>query len=366
MAEQDGPVLVTGGSGFLAGRVILRLLSDGHQVRATVRSPGREADLHSALHRAGADTGRLEFVSADLTADDGWAAAVSGCEYVMHVASPFPSRQPKDENAVIAPAREGTVRVLRAAADAHVRRVVMTSSFAAIGYSAKTSGEPYDESDWTDPSGSQSPYVKSKTLAERDAWEFAAANDVELSVINPVGIFGPILGTELPASVQIVKGLLDGRPPVLARASFAVVDVRDVADLHVRALTDPRAAGQRFLAASGQPVTLPEIAGILRLRLGPAGRRVPTRELPDWAVRAVARVVPALAELAGVLGEPKRLSAAKANELLGWQPRPVADVMVATAESLLDRTAARAWGPVVSSRRNSVEPCDGPRRVTEV
>lgn len=335
MTEHDGPILVTGGSGFLAGHVILRLLADGHPVRTTVRSPSREPEVRGSLQRAGAKTARLEFATADLTADDGWAAAVSGCAYVLHVASPFPNRQPKDENEVIRPAREGTIRVLRVAADAGVRRVVMTSSFAAVGYSPKPSGEPYDESDWTDPSGQLSPYVKSKTLAERDAWEFAAAHDVELSVINPVGIFGPVLGNDLATSVQIVDGLLHGKPPVLANASFAAVDVRDVADLHVRALTDPRAAGQRYLAASGQPVTLPEIAETLRSRLGPAGRRIPTRELPDWAVRAAARAVPALRELAGLLGEPKRLSAAKAIEQLGWQPRTVAETMVATAESLL-------------------------------
>ncbi|MDT5191547.1 MAG: hypothetical protein QOI28_3798 [Mycobacterium sp.] len=335
MVEHDSPILVTGGSGFLAGHVILRLLTDGHRVRTTVRSPGREGGVRAALQRAGAETDRLEFATADLTADDGWAAALAGCEYVLHVASPFPNRQPKDENDVILPAREGTVRVLRAASAAGIRRVVMTSSFAAVGYSPKPSGEPYDEIDWTDPSTPQSPYVKSKTLAERDAWEFAAANHIELTVINPVGIFGPVLGSNLATSIQIVEGLLHGRPPVLAKASFAVVDVRDVAELHVRALTDPRAAGQRFLAASGQPVTLPEIAEILRSRLGPAGRRVPTRQLPDWAVRTAARAVPALRELAGLLGEPKRLSTAKATELLGWQPRPVADTMVATAESLL-------------------------------
>jgi dihydroflavonol-4-reductase len=340
--EHDDPVLVTGGSGFLAGHVILALLADGRRVRTTVRSAGRQADVRSTLQRAGADTERLEFTTADLTADDGWAAAVSGCQYVLHVASPFPNRQPRDENDVILPARAGTGRVLRVAADAHVRRVVMTSSFAAVGYSPKPSGLPYDETDWTDPSAPQSPYVKSKTLAERDAWEFAAANGLELTVLNPVGIFGPVLGTDLPASVQIIDGLLLGRPPVLPRASFAVVDVRDVADLHVRALTEPRAAGQRFLAASGQPVTMPEIAAMLRAGLGPAARRVPTREVPDWTVRAAARVVPALRELAGLLGEPKLLTTAKATELLGWQPRSVADTMVATAERLLDRTAAVA------------------------
>jgi dihydroflavonol-4-reductase len=336
VAEHGDRVLVTGGSGFLAGHVILRLLADGYRVRTTVRSPRREADVRAALDRAGADTAGLEFATADLTADDSWVTAAQGCDAVMHVASPFPARQPVDENDVIGPAREGTLRVLRAAAEVGVRRIVMTSSFAAIGYSAKPSGGPYDETDWTDPSAPNSPYVKSKTLAERDAWDFAAANDIELTVINPVGIFGPVLGTDLATSVLIVKGLLQGTPPVLPLASFAMVDVRDVAALHVMALANPHAVGQRFLAAAGQPVTLPEIAGILRSRLGSAGRRVPRRTASDWAVRAAARVVPALRELAGLLGEPKRIHATKATEVLGWQPRPVADTLVATAESLLD------------------------------
>jgi dihydroflavonol-4-reductase len=337
MPDSSAPVLVTGGSGFLAVHVIFRLLGDGRRVRATIRSLDRGPEVRTTLEQAGADVSELAFVAADLTADDGWPEAVADCEYVLHVASPFPPQQPKDDADLIVPARDGTLRVLNAAADAAVRRVVVTSSFAAIGYSPKPSRAPYDESDWTDPSQTNSPYVRSKTLAERAAWQFADQhpNQPELTVINPVGIFGPVLGSNLATSIQIVEGLLHGRPPVLAKASFAVVDVRDVAELHVRALTDPRAAGHRFLAASGQPVTLPEIAEILRSRLGPAGRRVPTRQLPDWAVRTAARAVPALRELAGLLGEPKRLSTAKATELLGWQPRPVADTMVATAESLL-------------------------------
>jgi len=335
MAEHQRLVLVTGGSGFLAGHVILRLLSGGYRVRTTVRSLGREAGVRAALGRA-SDDAALEFVAADLTSDDGWAAAVDGCDAVLHVASPFPARQPENEDDVIVPAREGTLRVLRAASAAGIRRIVMTSSFAAVGYSPKPTGEPYDESDWTDAAAPNSPYVKSKTLAERDAWEFAAANDVELTVVNPVGIFGPVLGTDLATSVQIVKGLLNGRPPLLPHASFAVVDVRDVADLHVMALEDPRAIGERFLAAAGQPVSFPETAATLRSRLGPAGRRVPRLTAPDWLVRTGARFVPSLRELAGLLGEPKRISATKAAEVLGWQPRPVADTLVDTAQSLLD------------------------------
>jgi dihydroflavonol-4-reductase len=327
-------VLVTGGSGFLAGHVIARLLADGHRVRTTVRAPAGIDRVRQDLQRHGADTASLDVVTADLTADAGWAEAAAGAAYVLHVASPFPPQQPEDEDDVIVPAREGTLRVLRAAAGAGARRVVMTSSFAAIGYSPKPSGMPYDESDWTDPVG-QSPYVKSKTLAERAAWDAATDAGLDLTVINPVGIFGPLLGTGVPSSVALIAALLDGKPPLLPRASFAVVDVRDVADLHVRAMTHPAAAGQRFLAAAGQPVTLPGIAATLRGALGPAGRRVPTRSMPDWAVRTAARFVPGLETFAGLLGAPKRVSTAKATGVLGWRPRPVAATMTATAESLL-------------------------------
>jgi dihydroflavonol-4-reductase len=332
----DTRVLVTGGSGFIAGHIIARLLDDGYQVRATLRSLHREAAARETLHAR--DCAQLSFVAADLSSDDGWAAAVADCHYVLHVASPFPPTKPKDENDVIVPAVEGTLRVLRAARHAGVRRVVVTSSFAAIGYSPKASGLPYDESDWTDPDG-QAPYVKSKTLSERAAWDFAAAHpdDPELAVINPVGVFGPVLGADISSSIAIIKSLMDGAIPLLPRASFAVVDVRDVADLHVRAMTDPAAAGQRFLAAAGQPLSMPQIAALLRSALGPAARRVPTREVPDWLVRAAARVAPSLRELADLLGPPKAISTAKATEMLGWQPRSAQDVIVATGESLTTR-----------------------------
>lgn len=182
--------------------------------------------------------------------------------------------------------------------------------------------------------------MKSKILAERAAWDFAAGAELELAVVNPVGIFGPVLGPEVASSVGLIRALLDGRPPVLPRASFAVVDVRDVADLHVRAMTSPQAAGQRFLAAAGQPVTLPEIAAVLRNRLGDAGRRIPRRTAPDWLVRRAARFSPSLETFAGLLGEPKRLSIATPMEVLGWRPRPVADTITDTAQSLLRSAAA--------------------------
>jgi dihydroflavonol-4-reductase len=337
MTDTSAPVLVTGGSGFLAAHIILRLIAEGQHVRTTVRSLDREPAVRATLARAGADTGQLAFVAADLTSDAGWNEAVSGCQYVLHVASPFPPQQPKDENDLIVPAREGALRVLRAAEHAGVRRVVMTSSFAAIGYSPKPSGLPYDETDWTDPTGNQSPYVKSKTIAERAAWEFANHTDrLELAVVNPVGIFGPTLDSDLASSVGLIAALLDGKPPFLPRASFAVVDVRDVADLHLRAMVRPQAAGRRFLASAGQPLSLPEIAAILRPRIGDAGNRIPRRDVPDWLVRAAARFMPALGTFTDLLGPPKLMSTDTATKLLGWQPRPAADTIAATAESLLE------------------------------
>ncbi|MCX2932976.1 aldehyde reductase [Mycobacterium sp. CVI_P3] len=339
----DAPqVLVTGGSGFIAGHLIAQLIADDYRVRTTVRKLDRERHIRAIL--PGTDGGRLQVVVADLTTDDGWPDAVRGCSFVQHVASPFPARRPDNEDDIIVPARDGTLRVLRAATEAGVRRVVITSSFAAIGYSRKTSGTAFDETDWTDASDPVSPYVKSKTLAERAAWQFAARSGTpELAVVNPVGVFGPVLGGDMSTSVRIIDGLLHGRPPVLPRASFAVVDVRDVADLLLRAMTNPLAAGQRYLAAADQPVALPEIAAILRAGLGPGAADVPRREVPDWVIHAAARLVPSLREFTGLLGEPKTLTSAKAVTQLGWQPRPVADTVVATAQSLL-RLAAAATG----------------------
>src|SRR6202020_2574261 len=337
MHDTTAPVLITGGSGFLATHIILRLLSEGYRVRTTVRSLERAPEVRTTLERAGADTTQLSFAAADLTIDDGWPPAVDGCEYVLHVASPFPPQQPRNADDLVVPAREGTLRLLRAANDAGARRVVLTSSFAAIGYSPKPSGLPYDETDWTDPTGEVTPYVKSKTLAERAAWDFVAdpSVGVGLSVVNPVGIFGPALGPDLPTSLVLIEMLMQAEPPLLPRASFAVVDVRDVADLHLRAMLKPEAAGQRLLASAGQPLKLLEIAAILRAALGDGEARIPTREVPDWVVRAVGRFVPALDRFADLLGPPKAVSAEKATKVLGWQPRSAAVTVAETGKSLL-------------------------------
>jgi nucleoside-diphosphate-sugar epimerase len=332
-------VLVTGGSGFIATHCILQLLAAGHRVRATVRSLKREAEVRATLKAAGTDAGeRLAFFAADLTADAGWAEAVAGCDFVLHVASPFPLAVPRHEDELIIPAREGALRVLRAARDAGVRRVVQTSSFAAIGYGHPQMPRPFDEHDWTQVDGpGLTAYAKSKTLAERAAWDFMAreGGSMELAVVNPVGVFGPVLGADFSTSIELVRRMMDGALPALPRITFGVVDVRDVADLHLKAMTAPDAAGERFLAVAGDFLSLRDIAQVLKRRLGDKARRVPTRELPDWLLRIVALVDKSVGQIVPELGKPKNAVNDKARRMLGWTPRPAEEALVATAESLV-------------------------------
>jgi nucleoside-diphosphate-sugar epimerase len=332
-------VLVTGGSGFIAMHCLLGLLAAGHRVRASVRSLAREAEVRATLKSAGADAGdRLSFVVADLTADAGWNAAVAGCDFVLHVASPFPLGVPKHEDELIVPAREGALRVLRAARDAGVKRVVLTSSFAAIGYGHPPIDRPFDEHDWSNPEGEGvTAYAKSKTLAERAAWDFMAREGgaLELSVVNPVAVFGPVLGADMSTSIEIVRRMMDGALPALPRLVFGVVDVRDVADLHLLAMTRPEAAGERYLAVAGDFVAMRDIGLMLKRRLGDAARRVSTRELPDWLLRVVARFDGSVRQIVPELGRRKTAVDGKARRELGWSPRSVEDAVVATAESLL-------------------------------
>ena len=332
-------VLVTGGSGFLGAHCVLALLNAGYRVRTTVRSAKREADVLAMLKAGGVDPGdRLSFAMADLMSDAGWPQAVAGCDYVLHVASPFPPGVPKHEDDLIIPAREGALRVLRAARDAGVKRVVLTSSFAAIGYGKMPpDGRPFTEESWTDPTAKVSAYVKSKTLAERAAWDFVATEGgrLELAVVNPVGIFGPVLGSDHSTSTEFVQRMMNGAMPGLPRLSFGVVDARDVADLHVRAMTNPAAKGERFLAVSGDFMTVREIAQTLKTRLGDAAARVTTRELPDWLVRIVGLFNPEAAQLVTELGKVKNATNAKAVRVLGWAPRSREDALAATGESLV-------------------------------
>ncbi|HXY34446.1 MAG TPA: aldehyde reductase [Planctomycetaceae bacterium] len=332
-------VLVTGGSGFIGSHCILQLLAGGHQVRTTVRNLKREADVRALLKQGGAEPGdRLSFFAADLENDAGWREAVTGCEYVLHVASPFPPTIPKDENELIVPAREGALRVLRAARDAGVKRVVLTSSFAAIGYGQKQQSAPFNETNWTDPNGDDvRPYVKSKTLAERAAWDFIAkeGGKLELSVVNPVGVFGPVLGPDYSTSILIVQRLMDGAMPGCPKLYFGVVDVRDVADLHLRAMTNPAAKGERFLAVAGDFMSMQEIAKVLKAGMGAAAKRVPTRQLPNFLVRVASLRDPAVKQIVPELGKRKNATNEKARRLLGWTPRSNEESILATAESLV-------------------------------
>ena len=334
----SGNVLVTGGSGFLASHCILKLLQQGYRVRTTVRALEKEQRLRASLaHGGGVPGERLRVFAADLNADAGWSEAAAGCDYLLHVASPFPPAQPTDPDDLIRPARDGTLRVLRAAKAAGVKRVVLTSSFAAIGYGQSRPSGLYTEADWTDLSKDLTPYIRSKTVAERAAWDFVVGEGagLELTAVNPVGIFGPLLGPDLSASVTMVKRMLDGRVPAVPRLMFGMVDVRDCADLHLLAMTSPAAAGQRFLCSAGDFLTVQQMARALRDGLGVRARRVPTRVLPDWVVR-LAALFSATARQAATpdLGRFKNASSAKAREVLGWAPRSPQEALVATGESL--------------------------------
>lgn len=331
-------VLVTGGSGFVASYCILQLLAEGHTVRTTVRNLKRESDVRSMLETGGADNcDRLSFFAADLEKDAGWSEATAGCDYVLHVASPIPVSVPKNEDDLIVPAREGALRALRAARDAGVKRVVLTSSFAAIGYGVPPQDAPFDETYWTDLSGyGATPYIKSKTIAERAAWDFVAKEGgLELTVINPTAVLGPVLGPDYSASIMIVQRMMDGAVPGCPQRWFGVVDVRDVADLHVRAMTHPAARGERFLCTAGESMSMLQIAQVLKARMGAAADKVPARELPNWLVRLAALRDPALKQLIPELGKRRNVTSAKARGLLGWKPRSPEEAIVACAESLI-------------------------------
>jgi nucleoside-diphosphate-sugar epimerase len=335
----DETVLVTGGSGFIGSFCILQLLAAGYQVRTTVRDLGREADVRAMLKQGGAAAGdRLSFIAADLAKDEGWAEAAAGCQYVLHVASPLPASAPKHEDELIVPAREGTLRVLRAARDAGVRRVVVTSSFAAIGYGHEQRVKPFDETDWTDLNGGDvTAYPKSKTIAERAAWDFLKkeGGGLELAVVNPVAVFGPLLGPDYSSSILIVQRLMSGSLPGCPQLYLGAVDVRDVADLHLRAMKNPAAKGERFLAVAGDFLSFVDIAKILKARMGDSARRVPTRQLPNWLLRLAALRDPAVKLILPELGKRKNATNEKARRMLGWAPRSNEEAIVATAESLV-------------------------------
>lgn len=333
----DKLVLVTGGTGFIAQHCILALLREGYEVRTTVRSLSRKAEVRSNLKTGGAEPGeRLTFIKTDLSEDTGWAEAAAGCTYVLHGASPTPSGLYANEDEWIRPAVDGNLRVLRSARDAGVRRVVLTSAFGAVGVGHPPMKRPFNETDWSNLEGKIWPYQKSKTLSERAAWDFIAreGRGLELAAINPVAVMGPVLGPDYSHSIGHIKGMLGGQPGV-PKINSGFVDVRDVADLHVLAMTSPAARGERFLATAGSSLWMAEVAEILRRRMGEAAAKVPTKVLPNWVVRLGALKDPRMKGVVSLLGINLNCSSEKAIRLLGWKPRSAEEAIVATARSLL-------------------------------
>jgi dihydroflavonol-4-reductase len=338
-------VLVSGGSGYIAGFIIQQLLREGWTVHATVRSLAREAALRPLL---GGTAETLKFFAADLTADAGWAEAMAGCSHVAHVASPLSNEAPKHEDELIVPAREGVLRALRFAKAAGVMRFVQTSSVAAIAYGHGKGYHHLTEADWTDVNSPDAyAYVKSKTIAERAARDWMAANGakeggegMEFCTINPAAVLGPVMSNDFSPSIEVVKQLITGALPGCPDLGFGIVDVRDLADLHVRALTEPGLDGERFIA-SGPFLKMIDVARILKAKMPLQARRVPTRGLPNWLVRLSARFNPVIRQVIGELGNVRDASAAHAFERLGWKTRAPEDSIVDCAKSLIERGVVR-------------------------
>ena len=336
--KERGLVLVTGGSGYIAGFCIAQLIREGWRVRATLRPPGRGESVRAALSQLVDPGDRLAFVPADLNRDTGWAEAAAGCDYVLHVASPLPTGRSRSDDELVRPARDGALRVLAAARAAGVRRVVMTSSIAAISYGHGAGRTSFTEADWTNEKdlGDTSAYERAKTIAERAAWTWVEeqSGSLELVAINPGLVLGPVLSRDYSVSIEVVKRLLDRSVPGLPAFGWPLVDVRDIADLHLRAMTNPKAAAERFIGA-GPFYWVADIARTLRAQRPALARRVPTRRLPDWLLKFGARFDPMLHEHLFELGKKRTVSSEKAKTLLGWSPRTNDEAIVDTADSLL-------------------------------
>ncbi|WP_417358865.1 SDR family oxidoreductase [Gallaecimonas pentaromativorans] len=333
---QDEQVLVTGGTGFIAQYCILALLKAGYRVKTTVRTLSREDEVRAQLKQGGAQPGdRLTFVKADLTSDQGWSQAVAGCTFVMHGASPTPTGQQSNEDDWIIPAVAGNLRVLRFAKAANIKRVVLTSAFGAICAGHPRMHRPFNETDWSNLSGNVWPYQKSKTLSEQAAWDFIRreGEEMELAVINPVAVLGPVLGADYSHSIRLIKNLMDGQRGC-PKINCGFVDVRDVADIHLLAMTHPAAKGERFLATAGDSLWISQVAHILREKLGPLAHKVPTRIIPNWLVRLGALKDPAMRGVVPLLGVNLNSTSAKARQTLGWAPRSAEEAIIATAQSL--------------------------------
>jgi dihydroflavonol-4-reductase len=329
-----GTVFVSGGSGYIAGFLIRQLIDAGWTVHTSIRDLAKESAVRATL---AVDNSKLKFFAADLTSDAGWAEAMAGCSHVAHVASPLPTDAPKHEDELIIPARDGALRALRAAKAAGIKRFVMTSSMAAIAYGHGGTKSVFTEADWTDPTSPDAyAYVRSKTIAERAArdWVAAEGGDMEFVTVNPSLVLGPLQSGDFSTSLEAIKKLLEGSMPGMPNLGFGIVDVRDVADMHVRCLTAPNMAGERFIC-SGPFLMLDEVAAILRKGLGPQARKVPKLKLPNWLVRIAARFDPVISQVIGELGKRRESPPVHAREVLGWVPRPVDESILDTARDMI-------------------------------
>ncbi|MBJ7331796.1 MAG: aldehyde reductase [Solirubrobacteraceae bacterium] len=340
-ADPSQTVLVTGGSGYLAGWVIAEALNAGYSVRTTLRTPSREAEVLESVGRISHHTDRLSFAAADLTKDDGWAEAVDGCRYVLHVASPFPPEQPKNPDDLIVPAREGTLRVLKAALDAGAERIVVTSSVAAIDRPAgEAPGRVLTEADWADGANEKnSPYGRSKTIAEQAAWALVEERGQKgrLATVNPGAIIGPLISDDRSFSLQLIERMLKGEPAV-PKLGFSMVDVRDIARLELAAMTTPEAGGSRFIGVA-RFAWMSEVAKTLRDQLGSEARKVPKRTAPNFLIRAMALFDGSVKSIVPNLGVKTEYSHDHATAVLGWQPRPLPESVVDCARSILAHDA---------------------------
>ncbi|MCF6404836.1 aldehyde reductase [Chitinophaga filiformis] len=336
MNESD-QVLVTGGSGFIASNCIAELLRKGYRVKTSLRSLNRIPEVKQMLSVAGITNFELlSFVQADLSDEAAWRGAAEGCRYVIHPASPTPNFIAKHEDEYIVPAVNGVLYVLRAARAAGVKRVVLTSAFGAICYGTNKK-TPYTEEDWTDLSKDIPAYQKSKTLSEKAAWDYVngEGKGLELATVNPVGVLGPVLGADYSHSIGFIHQMLNGQLKGVPKIKSVYVDVRDVADLHIKAMTHAEANGQRFLATSGQSISLLDIANILRDEFGNKAAKVPQKEIASWILRIVGLFNPKIKLIVPHLGMVKDASHEKATRMLNWQPRSNKEAVKATAESLI-------------------------------
>ncbi|WP_316804331.1 aldehyde reductase [Pedobacter nototheniae] len=338
MENSDKLVLVTGGSGFVGGHCILQLLEKGYQVRATIRSIHKKDAVIEMLKNEGINSfERLSFVETDLSDDKNWDEATKGCDYVLHIASPIHLEILKDENEMIQPAVEGTLRVLQASKNAGVKRVVMTSNFGAVGYSHKDPKTLITEESWTNPNEKGlSAYNKSKVMAEKSAWDFMRSNggNLELTVINPVAIFGPALDKKLSSGFELLKNVVDGHMKAIPNIELAIVDVRDLADLHIKAMENSKAKGERFLALCDGTMTLPEIAKFIKNQNPAVFYKISTKIVPDWVVKIGALFNKKLKQIKPLIGINRKASNQKAKTVLGWNPRNKEEAILATIESL--------------------------------